>query len=577
MRAPRFLIPFAALLAIVPLLLHGPSCGHDFDFHLLNWLEASRQIGAGQYPHWAFIPAYHAGEPRFIFYPPLSWLTGAALTALLPFRLTPAAYTFTCLTLSGFSFFRLARIWAAEPAATLAAIFYLLNPYSLFTAYERTAYAELLAAAVIPLLFAAILRPRPTIAGITLPVALLWLTNAPAAVMSTYALALLTTVRLLRPGANSAGAPANAHLPDALGGSDPLPTRWRLARTALAGTALGLALPAFYLLPAAYERRWVEIDMAVIEGLRPADNFLFHHTPDAAHDAVLHTASLLAVMLLALAAAALFAARRKATTPYLLPALTTLAAVIAFLLTGWSAPLWNHLPELRFLQFPWRMLALLACTLALAATLAVRNLRLRPVPLALASTALAGVLIFHPAPHREPGLPLLTPEFTQGCEPAESPVGRQQLTPALANTAPTDEYTPAGVDNDALRPGDPPYWTIPQQGAADLDQPAPRGLPAGGAPDHFTVEVDKPTYLVVNRREYPAWRVMLNGQPTQPVSPAAPYQPERQDGLMVLLLPAGRDRIDLTFAQTPDRLLGELVSLAALILFLLAVRARRKA
>ena len=65
----------------------------------------------------------------------------------------------------------------------------------LFTAYERTAYAELLAAAFLPLLFAAILRPRPTITGIAIPLALLWLTNAPAAVMASYALALLTLTR----------------------------------------------------------------------------------------------------------------------------------------------------------------------------------------------------------------------------------------------------------------------------------------------------------------------------------------------------------------------------------------------
>ena len=66
----------------------------------------------------------------------------------------------------------------------------------LFTAYERTAYAELLAAAWIPLLLHAILRRQVTIPRIAIPIALLWLTNAPAAVMSCYALALLTIIRL---------------------------------------------------------------------------------------------------------------------------------------------------------------------------------------------------------------------------------------------------------------------------------------------------------------------------------------------------------------------------------------------
>ena len=72
-RLPYLLIPLAACIAIFPLILHGCSCGHDFDFHLLNWMEAAHQFTHGNlHPHWAFTPAYDAGEPRFVFYPPLS-------------------------------------------------------------------------------------------------------------------------------------------------------------------------------------------------------------------------------------------------------------------------------------------------------------------------------------------------------------------------------------------------------------------------------------------------------------------------------------------------------------------------
>ena len=46
--------------------------------------------------------------------------------------------------------------------------------------------------------------------------------------------------------------------------------------------------------------------------------------------------------------------------------LTILAAGIAVLLTPLSLPLWNHTPEADFLQFPWRLLAVLSPLLALA-------------------------------------------------------------------------------------------------------------------------------------------------------------------------------------------------------------------
>ncbi|HTJ30241.1 MAG TPA: hypothetical protein VL346_07060, partial [Acidobacteriaceae bacterium] len=92
-------IPLAAFIAVLPLILHGCSCGHDFNFHLLNWMEVARQFTHGNlHPHWAYSPAYNAGEPRFVFYPPLSWTIGAILGLLMPWTWTPIVYTWLCLT-----------------------------------------------------------------------------------------------------------------------------------------------------------------------------------------------------------------------------------------------------------------------------------------------------------------------------------------------------------------------------------------------------------------------------------------------------------------------------------------------
>src|SRR4030088_868446 len=98
----------------------------------------------------------------------------------------------------------------------------------------------------------------------------------------------------------SAPAPANANLTTA-----PTQTPLQLAFSTLTGTILGLGLAAFYILPAAYERRYVQIAMAIIPNMRIQDNFLFHRTGDALHDQVLHTASLIAVILLILTAVTL--------------------------------------------------------------------------------------------------------------------------------------------------------------------------------------------------------------------------------------------------------------------------------
>ena len=114
--------------------------------------------------------------------------------------------------------------------------------------------------------------------------------------MGSYTLALLTIVRLIVASRSQ-------------GQSSPV----QLAIKSASGAALGLALAGLYLVPAIYERRFVRVTLATLGGMSINQNFLFGHmgtTPDAvAHDTVLHTASLVAVILLVATAAALVGAR----------------------------------------------------------------------------------------------------------------------------------------------------------------------------------------------------------------------------------------------------------------------------
>ena len=129
----------------------------------------------------------------------------------MPFKIAaavvPAAFTWIALTLSGWSMLALARRFTSRSGALLVAVAYAANPYMLFTAYERTAFAELLAAAWMPWLLKALLAEEPRLLPVALPVALLWLTNAPAAVMGTYTLAILLAVCTALPAAAACPPP----------------------------------------------------------------------------------------------------------------------------------------------------------------------------------------------------------------------------------------------------------------------------------------------------------------------------------------------------------------------------------
>jgi hypothetical protein len=561
-RRPLLLIPLAALFVVHPLMVHGCSCGHDFDFHLVSWFEAATQIAHGNlHPHWAFTPAFNAGEPRFVFYPPVSWYLGAGLGLVLThlpgvseaagWSAAPVVFTWIALTLAGLAMHRLAREFASEGAALAGAVLYVANPYMLFTAYERTAYGELLAAAWIPLLLLAVLRERVTVARVAAPVGLLWLTNVPAAIMGTYTLVLLLVVRLVGEARAS----------------------WlRLAATAACGTGLGLALAGFYLIPAVYERRFVQMSMATIAGMGIDQNFLFEHTgattDQVLHDAVLHTASVIGVLLLVATVIALVGvvARRGRGSFPILP-LAMLTAAIAFLLTPWSGFLWSHTPAASLLQFPWRLLAVLAPVLALAiarllsgdsrgvSTIAERPMGRDTVARRIVVVVALAVLTI-PAYH----------VFRQPCDPEDTAPARLALFHSNAGTDPTDEYTPVDADNDALTAGDPPYWLADSAEAA-----APVGPTPGPAPMHFDLAAPRAENLILNLRDYPAWRISRNG-----VFVAPGECEDRPDGLIAIPVPAGSSRIDIRYAQTLDQTIGDAISFGALVLFGFALRRSKR-
>ncbi len=569
MRRPSILIPLAALLATLPLIVHGCSCGHDFDFHLQSWLDAAEQMRHGTvYPRWTFSAAYNAGEPRFLFYPPLSWMLGALLTLVFPIAAAPGVFTFVALCGAGFAMYRLARYFVRENAALVAAVLYLANPYMLFNAFERTAYAELLAATWIPLLLLGVLRRRPTVAGIGVPLALLWLTNAPAAVMGTYALALLACVRLAIAWREKNGSPL------------------RLAVTSVAGFALGLALAGFYLIPAAYERRYVRIAMAIIPTMRLEDNFLFGHTADAAHNVVLHGASVLGASLLgvALVVGAVLAARRDEAGRALRFTLLGIALLIAFLLVPVSMPVWAHLPEMAFLQFPWRLLTILSAVLGLMVALLLggsaglmdlgrggRNTEILPLRRAQGQDEefmggwVVGVGVVGPVV-----LGLLCFQlYGQPCIGSDLPVGVARTLETHHGVGPTDEYTPVRADNDFLRADDPAYWladdprafaphTVPNPAATDPNYNSdelPEDTLSAQAPRHFGFHADRPGFLILNLRDYPSWVVTETGPNGEAVG--RPAYVGRDDGLIAIAVPHPGDGIvDIRWRYGVEQVIG---------------------
>jgi 6-pyruvoyl-tetrahydropterin synthase-like protein len=526
---PLLSIAVVAFAVEVPFFFLGTPSGHDVEFHLYSWLEVLSQWKHGiVYPRWAALAHFGYGEPRFLFYPPASWTLGAALSAIFPWALVPSIYIWMALVAAGVSMFLLARRWLDRRDATFAAVLYAVNPYHLVIVYWRSALAELLAACLLPLLLLLLLRAEEKGRRVTVCLALVlgasWLVNAPAAVMIHYSLALLMVVIAWQRRSS------------------------RVLVVATVAIVLGAALAAFYLLPALYEQKWVNITEAVSTGYRPRDSFLFARTTDAEHDTFNRVVSWVAAAEIMLTLAAAWGARRwrersRERSRELWLFLVAWAALCAVLMLSISNPVWNILPKLRFMQFPWRWLLCLGIPFTLLTALGVRRWTSR-LALYLAMLCVLAFVWHHFQP----------PWWDHAADLREM----QDNMATGAGYEGTEEYTPVGAD------------------PSNLDQEARRVTVAGPAhaairvsewsTEHklFTAEMSAPDNLALRLFNYPAWRVEVNGRQAQPG--------RRDTGQMLVPVEAGTNRVQITFVRTWDRTAGGWISLAAIVVVLICLR-----
>jgi hypothetical protein len=226
--------------------------------------------------------------------------------------------------------------------------------------------------------------------------------------------------------------------------------------------------------------------------------------------------------------------------------------------------LWTLLPKLRFVQFPWRWMSIVAIPFVYFLTAAVARRRFRWLFVAATLSLLAGTgvyLVQHTWWDKE-DFPTLRAAIDAG-----------------GGFDGTDEYDPIGDD----------HYNLPQKALAaqlvsirdnsDAGTPQPP-LDSKVFVDRWTadekvvrVTSSQPSRLALRLLNYPAWQVEVNGAPIQPQHPD-------DSGQMLVPVPVGKSRISAQFARTPDRTLGGILSLMSLfaVVFLLIWdrRARRQ-
>jgi hypothetical protein len=445
------------------------------------------------------------------------------LGLLFPWRIVPAVFVWLTLITAGLSMRKCAREWFPPFQADMAAVLFALNPYAIITAYIRCAYAELLASAFFPLLVWAALRERVStrrqVAIVAAILAVIWLTNYPAGVIATYSLVvLLLVVSFSR-------------------------SSWRIAVSGAASIFLALGIDAAVLLPATWETRWIEINAITPDTFVPWHNFIFTRQNTDLMITFNRKISFVAVALMLAAMLAICLGRRvREHNLSMWWSLAVLAAVSTFMMLPVSKAFWQHLPALRFVQFPWRWLFPLAVSVALLIAAVSTSLHRKwPIWLGVgcAFFALDGRIVLSKQ--------LFTTRAITYLDSAiRSATGYEGLP----------EYAPAGSHPSQVTKDQPPVSVLGQQSTIST-----RLRVEEWSPERKLISLDSPEPVGLDFKlfAYPSWHVTVNKTNTNILT-------NPDTGQIRLHAPAGTNNIAITWRSSWDVTVGVILSLLAFMI-----------
>ncbi len=557
------------VLAVWPFLRYA-SLPHDTDaeLHVFRLAELARMWEGGiVYPRWAANFYYGYGYPIFNYYAPLTYYIGLVFNLIPSFD--PVASTKLVLLLGlvgaavgmyGFMLNRFGRL-----SGFVAAASYIYAPYILYIdPHGRGVLPESFSFCVFPFALWSLdrLMQRPSAQRFITTVLLL------AAIILTHNLMAMVFGGLL----------FAYFLWQLMFGTAHHAASWMPRSTILvtvAAFALGVGSAAFFWLPMVFEQYAIQISTVIGAGSHYdfRNHFmslgeLFGPMPrfDWGASEPYYTRSLGMVQwglgLAGFGRILLTRNRHRAYATFF----ALFALTLIFLMLPASEILWQTIPMLPFLQFPWRLLGATNAMLAVLGGLLVAPiLSEESVPQdvstssrsILAAVLVALILLF--------ALPLIQvkpwPDFGGT---AASDVLDSEIAGRWRGTTSTADFVPSTVDV-SPRAQD---QIIAQIAANERINPLNRDTLGDASvtstlltPTHFRYAVSSPDFLVLRFFvfDFPGWQATIDGVPAK-IELATP------DGFVTIPVEAGDHVVELKFTDTPTRQLSWAVSAVALLM-----------
>ena len=513
-------------------------------------------------PRWAGVLDGGRGDAFFTFYPPVFYGLTALAAKLLQTDFINAlkVSTLLCLLLAQINAYLLARNFFPKTASVLAAALYVLLPaYGLLTLH-RAFLPNGLALAFVPLALLAAHRlllgeqVKYTTALFALSLSLIVLTH----VITTFLCAI------------AVGLLALCYLPEA---------GWRGWKNLLLAGLLALALTAFFLIPQQLEMSWVAVKLQTAQqDFR--NYFLFAAAPAGnqfrqAWSELNRAASwitLLQTALIALLGLALWRKPQAQAQRLLIRFCLALTGFGLLISLPVSLLLWERLPGLAYIQFPWRLQPVIGLCggLLFAAFLACRtefSANGRKLLTGALTLLLLGNFLFTYVIAKHAKAEISRTELIKHMEnPARAPITIEQLRELeyqeeftyLAAFANQIYFRPASADTLL-------YAASREYGGLSFTNGHGQILTQRLTNQHREFRLDNAESVRVrlNTYAYPHWVARLNGKATQPTT-------EPGSGLILLDLPAGQHTLTLDYEiHQPAQVWARRISALAWVLFAL--------
>ncbi|HKS75617.1 MAG TPA: hypothetical protein VJQ82_20570 [Terriglobales bacterium] len=355
------LILLAAAIACAPMLIYGASNGHSIRTNLA-WMKCfSAQLAQGDlYPRWLMDMNHGAGSPAFYYYAPLPFYITSAPASLFQVRPTIqlAWGEWLLLALSGMTLFWYVIRHFPVAMALPCAVLYMILPYHFeIDAWQRQDLGELANYIWMPLILHFMDElPEGTcqaVPGLAIGYALMLLSHLPSALLFSICLPAYVAVRI----------PSKLWIQYMVRFS--------------AGIALGMLLSAIYWMPALFSQQYIHAQNLWLPQLFDfhrwflPPNELLPHYPGVREFAE-------RLFLVICASTAMFVlfwlsglCRRRPIVPRPLLSYLVLVFCAWFLMCSCSSFVWETVPVLWKVQFPWRIAMLIDLATAVTAAYAL--------------------------------------------------------------------------------------------------------------------------------------------------------------------------------------------------------------